>query len=410
MNPGIIRVLFAMAAAVLLVTAAAHAAAPTYSKDVAPILNSNCVVCHRPGEPVPMTLLSFEEVRPWAKSIKQMVSSRQMPPWHADPSVGEFKNERRLSEDAIATLVAWVDAGAPRGNPEEAPPIPEFTPGWRMGEPDRVFTIPEQVLPASLEDEYRYVTIPTGFKEDRWIEAAEVRPDNLDVVHHVIIFTAKPEALASGDGLSSGLGGYAPGSPPLVVEEGEGLLIEARSLIVLQMHYHKEPGNEERDSTSIGIRFARHVVQKQLRFGDVGNTDFVIPAGAANHEVSASSYARTDMHIEQIIPHMHLRGKDMRVWAEFPDGDRKELIYVPQYDFNWQTFYEYAEPIAIPAGTRLNAVAHYDNSRNNPWNPDPGREVRFGLPTTAEMMFAFYIYTVDGEQLNAMDPSMSGGD
>jgi len=375
---------------------------PTYHKDVAPILYQNCVVCHRPGEAVPMSLMSYDEARPWAKSIRTMVETRQMPPWHADPLVGKWANDRRMSDRDITTLIRWVDQGTPRGNPEEGPEPPTFTPGWGIGEPDAVFTAATQSLPAELEDEYRYVFVPTGFTKDRWIQAAEVRPGNINVVHHVIVFTADPSK--GRNGLGGSLGGFAPGSPPLIMEKGRGMKIPAGTILVLQIHYHKEPGTVETDQTIIGLKFADETVKKELRFGSLGTEKFSIPPHQAYVPVEARLTLDEDITLEQIIPHMHLRGTDMKVTAKYPDGRREDLLFVPKYDFNWQTFYELAEPKALPKGTELYALAHYDNSKNNPFNPDPNSEVRWGEPTTAEMMYAFYTYTVNGEKLKVKDP------
>jgi hypothetical protein len=379
--------------------------APTFSKDVAPIFNENCVVCHRTGEPVPMSLTSYEQARPWAKSIRKMVEARQMPPWHADPAIGEWENDRRLSDRDLTTIVRWVDQGTPRGNPEDAPELPTFTEGWKIGEPDTIFTASAQVLPTELEDEYRYVFVPTGFEKDRWIRAAEVRPGNIDVVHHVIVFTADPGK--GRNGLGGSLGGFAPGSPPLIMDKGRGMKIEAGAVLVLQIHYHKEPGKMERDQTTVGIKFADETVKKEIRFGTVGTEKFVIPSRTAYYPVEASSVLDEDVHLEQIIPHMHLRGTDMKVWARFPDGRTQDLLFVPKYDFNWQTFYKVAKPIALPKGTELHAYAHFDNSPANPFNPNPNTDVRWGEPTTAEMMYAFYMYTVDNEKLKVKDPGAS---
>ncbi len=375
---------------------------PTYHKDIAPIFNANCVVCHRPGEAVPMVLTSYEQARPWAKSIRNMVETRAMPPWHADPLVGKFANDRRLSDRDVTTILRWVDQGTPRGNPEEGPEPLTFTAGWKIGEPDVVFTAPTQSLPAELEDEYRYVFVPTGFSKDRWIQAAEIRPGNVDVVHHVIVFTADPSK--GRNGLEGSLGGFAPGSPPLIMEHGRGMKISAGEILVLQIHYHKEPGAVETDQTTIGLKFAEETVKKELRFGTVGTERFAIPPHTSYYPVEARLVLDEDIHLEQIVPHMHLRGTDMKVSAKYPDGRREDILFVPKYDFNWQTFYELAEPKPLPKGTELMAYAHYDNSKSNPFNPDPSAEVRFGEPTTAEMMYAFFMYTVDNEKLKVKDP------
>lgn len=403
-------VVLAALALVLAVSPRGAAAAPTYSLDIAPIVQSHCQECHRPGEAVPMTFMSYDEVRPWAKSIRKVVEAREMPPWGADPAIGHWKNDRRMSEDEVRTVSNWVAAGAPQGNPADLPEPLEWTQGWKIGKPDMIFEMAEdQILGDELVDEYRYVTIKTGLTEDRWIQAAESRPGNPDVVHHIIVFVASfGENRPRGEeALSSGLGGYAPGLPPVILPDGEGLFLPANSSLVLQMHYNKEPGVTATDRSSVGIKFATAPVQKRIRTVPVGNMGFVIPPGAPNHEVIAHKTIKEDITVRGIMPHMHLRGKDMLVSARFPDGSEKTLLSVPKYDFNWQLSYVFDEPLQAPAGTEFFATAHFDNSADNPDNPDPTAEVRWGLPTYAEMMFAFMSYTIDDEALNGIDPSIA---
>jgi hypothetical protein len=386
------------------IASAVSAEAVNYAKDVAPILQNNCQECHRPGEAVPMSLMSFEEVRPWARAIREAVETKTMPPWHADPSVGHWENERRLSEAEVETILAWVDQGARMGDPADLPPPVEYTEGWKIGEPDMIFEFPEEIkLGADLVDEYKYVMIPTGLTEDRWVQAAESRPGNPEVVHHIIAFVQEPGASRRG-GLSSGLGGYAPGLQPAVLPDGEAMFLPAGSTLVLQMHYNKEAGIEATDRSRVGVKFARTPVIKRLHMDAAGDRTFVIPPGDPNYEVVGTEVVEQDIVLQSVTPHMHLRGKSMRVWAELPDGTRRDLLWVPRYDFNWQTGYRFAEPMPLPAGSKIVAQAHFDNSTNNPFNPDPTAEVRWGLPTYAEMMFAFYSYTIADEELNVLDP------
>lgn len=402
----------ALAAALFSVSSHAQAEGVTYARDIAPILQSNCQECHRPGEAVPMTLMSYEEVRPWAKKIRSVVVNREMPPWHAHPAIGEFSNERTMTRTEIDKVAAWVDQGAPLGDPANLPEPAEFAQGWKIGKPDVVFEMPRPVqLEADLVDEYKYVAIPTDFKQDRWIEAAECRPGNPEVVHHIIAFVQEPDSGGRGN-LGGSLGGYAPGLQPRTLPPGQAMLLPAGATIVLQMHYNKEAGVEATDSSTVGIRFARHRVNKRLRLDATGDRRFVIPPGAPNHEVTAVNELDEDIHMLSITPHMHLRGKDMLVWAELPDGFIKQLVYVPDYDFNFQTSYRFEEPVSLPAGTEIHVKAHFDNSADNPYNPDPTAAVRWGLPTHAEMMFAFYACTVDEESLNEVDPmarELAGG-
>lgn len=404
-------------------TAGASAADVTFAKDIMPIMQKNCQECHRPGQNAPMTFMSYEEVRPWAKAIRKAVTERAMPPWQADPSIGTWKNDKRLSEKDMATFTAWIDAGAPMGNAADLPAPIKWAEGWSIGEPDMVFTMArEEVLPPQLEDEYRYVMIPTNLKEPRWLKAAEAKAGNVEVVHHIITFVSTPEMLSKGIGkgkgeargaeggdpgagvLNSFLGGYAPGYGAFIMDKGEAMYLPANAILVLQMHYHKTPGTEARDRSSIAVKFADYAVEKQKNLGEVGDDSFVIPPGAGNHVVEATRLVREDITMQEIMPHMHLRGKEMKLWAEFPDGRKQDLLFVPKYDFNWQFFYKFDEPVKMPKGTKLFARAIFDNSTNNPNNPDPTKEVRWGLPTTAEMMFGFYLYTKDGEKLDARDP------
>lgn len=404
-----------LAAAVCTPGLARAEGAPTYTGEVAGILLKHCQDCHRPGESVPLTLMSYKDVRPWAKSIKKVLTEGTMPPWHADSSVGEWKNERRLTPEEIGTVVRWVDAGAPMGDPLDLPPAKKYSAGWKIGEPDATFTFSrEQVLSDTLLDEYRYVAMPTNFREDRWLKAVECRPGNYEAVHHIIAFTASADAIASAGGgglggLTEGvslLGGYAPGMNPFIFQDGVGILIPKGAVIIFQMHYHKEPGAGTRatDRSSIGMKFADYPIKQQYRADAVFNPLIAIPPNAENHTINAMKAVTVDMELRTVLPHMHLRGKTMKVWVKFPDGTQKDIIWVPKYDFNWQTIYELKEPMMIPAGSKMYATATYDNSTNNPWNPDPNSTIRFGEDTNSEMMFAFLSYTVPGENLNTKDP------
>ncbi|HKQ03504.1 MAG TPA: cytochrome c [Blastocatellia bacterium] len=390
------------AAATSFDTASAYGPAPvTFSKDIAPIFFSKCAACHRPGEIAPMSLLSYKEARPWARSIKEKVVNRVMPPWHADPHVGDFRNDRRLSDKEIATISAWVDNGAPEGNPRDLPPTPRFTNGWQIGQPDVVLSMPtEYSVPAEGTVSYQYFSVPTGFTEDKWIQAAEVRPGNRGVVHHVIVFVVGPEAARQrmgafrGEGGFEGLVGTAPGEEPMVLPDGIGKLIKAGSVLMLQMHYTPN-GKATTDRTSIGLRFSRKPVQQALAGGAAMNHRFEIPAGSDNYEVKSVYAFKADSHIHNLMPHMHLRGKDFEYQLVYPDGTAKTILRVPRYDFNWQTRYEFKEPVAAPRGSRLECVAHFDNSTKNKWNPDATKVVRWGQQTWEEMMIGFVGFTLD---------------
>lgn len=384
----------------------ATADTPTFSKEVSPILQKHCQDCHRPGRVGPMPLLTFEQARPWAKAIKKVVAEETMPPWHADPSIGKWKNDRRLDSAEKQTLMAWVDAGAPEGNPKELPPPRKFIEGWAIGQPDAIFTmVEEQVLPAELEDEYRTVRIPTGLTEDNWIIASEVQPGNYGVVHHLGV-SASTSQFAAYDRqaieVTVPVAGYTPGEQKVdPLPNDQGVLLPAGSDLVLEVHYHKEPGKEERDRSSIGLIFSRTPIRKRARALFVANNEFVIPPGAGNHEVEASFTMPLDAHITALQPHMHLRGKDMRVTMKRIDGSVEDLLFVPRYDFDWQTRYEFMAPLAAPKGTQFFVKAHFDNSTDNKSNPDPAHEVREGMSTTEEMMLCVMGFNIDGEDMLA---------
>jgi hypothetical protein len=372
---------------------------PTFAKDVAPILFSRCVECHRPGEIAPMSLLNYKEVRPWAKSIKQRVLERSMPPWSADPHYGKFSNDPRLSDKEISTIVSWVDGGAPKGDDKDLPPAPKFVEGWTIGKPDVVLSMKEAYkVPADGTVPYLYFTIPTGFKEDKWIQAMEIRPGNRSVVHHVIAFTQEPGASRGSAERGRGqLGGITPNKTGVTFSPGTARLIKAGSNIVFQMHYTTN-GEATTDQTSIGLIFAKEPPSKTLVTGNALNARFAIPPGDANYEVKSSTTFKEDVHLTSFMPHMHFRGKDFTYTAVYPDGRKEVLLSVPKYDFNWQLTYVLKDPIAIPKGTRLDCVAHFDNSTKNKYNPDPAKEVRWGDQTWEEMMIGWFTYTRDAKQ------------
>ena len=389
-----------VAAVVVLVSASAWPAAaaaeaaetPTFAKDVAPILYKNCVECHRPTMFAPMSLMTFEEARPWARSIKQRVVAREMPPWGADPSIGHFKNDPRLSQADIDTIVAWVDGGAPKGNDKDLPARPKFVDGWTIGQPDVVLSMTEEFkVAATGEIPYQYIKIPTNFTEDKWIKAIEIKPGARANVHHVIAYT-QPAGLEGRQGSPLGrtnIGGTTPNRPGVTFGDGIARLLRANSDIVLQMHYTTN-GKEASDRTSIAIIFAKEPPTKMAVGGMALNTRFVIPAGAPSHEVRATQIMSQDTILTSMTPHMHVRGKDMTYVAHYPDGTSETLLSVPKYDFEWQIGYQLATPKLLPKGTKLEVIAHFDNSTNNKFNPDATKDVRWGDQTWEEMMIGFY--------------------
>ncbi|QQS46100.1 MAG: thiol-disulfide isomerase [Acidobacteriota bacterium] len=394
----------------------ATASQVTFTKDVAPILQKNCMSCHRPGEIAPMSLLSYKEVRPWAKSIRERVLDRTMPPWSADPNHGEFKNDPRLSQQEIDTIVKWVDGGSVKGDDKDMPPNPKYPEGWSIGTPDAVISMQEEhQVPADGEVPYLYFSMPTNFTEDKWVQALEIRPGNRAVVHHVIAFAQEPDTSGKVDG-SGGefrrgrtqLGGITPNKTGVTFEPGVAKLIKKGSNIVFQMHYTTN-GQAATDRTSIAFIFARQPATRILHTGNAINTRFVIPAGHPNYEVTASKTFDEDVHITGFMPHMHVRGKDFTYTAVYPDGRREILLSVPAYDFNWQLSYELKKPKAMPKGTKLECVAHFDNSTKNKFNPDPTKPVAWGDQTWEEMMIGWFSYTRDAETIKTPVSASSSG-
>ena len=427
--------------------------APTFTRDVMPILQEHCQTCHRHGEIAPMSLMSFEEVRPWARAIREKVLTRVMPPWHADPHFGEFSNDRRLSDREIQTVERWVEAGAPEGNPADLPAPKTFVEGWSIGQPDVVLSMTEEFkVSAKGSDEYVYFAIPTHFTEDKYIRAIEVRPGNRRVVHHVIalaqkggagvpargpannnriagstLFTGEESAIwvaddapvydnecpvpnsfeiRTGD-LTAGtrplIGGYVPGGSANTLPPGIVQKIPAGSEILLQIHYAKT-GKEESDRTSVGIVFSKEPQAKLIQTRWVMNHYFRIPANAANHEVKSCYTFDKDVDVLSYAPHMHVRGKDMEFKANYPDGRSEILFRTPAYDFNWQTVYWLKSPLHIPRGTRIEVTAHYDNSIGNRANPNPNTDVRWGDPTYYEMMIGGINFVPSDETRTARQP------
>ncbi|HSB10691.1 MAG TPA: thiol-disulfide isomerase [Blastocatellia bacterium] len=406
----------ALAATLLMLTAIHSArtnpvAAPTFSKDVAPILFKNCVSCHRPGDIAPMSLLTYENARPWAKAIREQVAVGNMPPWHASQAHGVFSNDRRLSEKDKDTLIRWADGGAPKGDPKDLPPAPKFADGWEIGTPDAVISMPKEFeVPESGTIAYQFFEVPTGFTEDKWVQAIEVRPGARAVVHHVLVFCREPgtrrppvftqvEPNLPGAASQRELPGSliattAPGTNAMSFKPGTAMRIRAGASLAFQVHYTAN-GTAAKDRTSVGFIFARKPPRQEIRNSAFVNPLFVIPAGAENHRVDAAIQFSEDSHIWALFPHTHLRGKSWEYRLVYPDGRSEVVLSVPKYDFNWQTYYVFTKPIAVPKGTRLEAVAHYDNSIRNKWNPDPKATVRWGPQTWEEMQYSGITFSVD---------------
>jgi hypothetical protein len=418
-----LAVIFAAAAA-----AATHADGVTFNKEVLPILQSRCQDCHRPGEAAPMPLLSYQDARPWAKSIRQAVITRKMPPWFADPHVGKFANDRSLTQAEIDTLVAWVDGGAKEGNPKDAPAPRKFIEGWSIGNPDLVLEMPVAFdVPASGQVEYQYVILPTNLKEDRWIQTTEVRPSQRAVMHHVIAFIREPGSKwmadskpgvafvpprgSRGEQLGGGLGSFVPGQVT-VAPAGtarRATLLKAGSDIVFQLHYTPN-GKAVSDQTKIGIIFAKEPPATRLVGGNAAAYRFAIAPGDSNYKVESSSTLQYDCDLVSMMPHAHLRGKAFEYRIVRPDGQTETVLSVPHYNFNWQLTYYLEKPIHLAKGTKLEVTAWYDNSPNNPFNPDPTKEVHWGEQTWEEMMMGYFNVAVDAsQQIDGRRPRQASG-
>lgn len=367
----------------------------TYSNQISRILQKSCIECHRPGEIGPFSLTSYEETVGWAEMIAEVTANNTMPPWHANPQHGKFRNDVRLSAEDKSLLARWVEAGAPEGDKNQLPPPREFVDGWRIGKPDLVLHMADKpfTVPAQGEVRYQFFMVDPGFTEDKWIKAAECRPGNRAVVHHIIIGLQGPGARrerVAGAVHSEWLTATAPGARPLILDDGHAKLIPAGSKLIFQMHYTPN-GTVQQDRSSVGLIFADpKEVKHQVGTDKADNHGLRIPPGAENHKVEALQVFSRDMKLLALFPHMHLRGKAFRYTAVFPNGKEEVLLDIPHYDFNWQNSYEFADPVVMPAGSRLRCEAWYDNSDGNPANPNPADTVRWGDQTWEEMMIGYF--------------------
>jgi len=413
---------------------APQVAAVTFSEHVAPIVFAKCAPCHRPGEATPFTLLGYEDVQRRGRFIASVTESRYMPPWHADSEMGEFRNDRRLTDSEIRTIREWVAAGMPEGDPALTPPPPQFTPGWQLGEPDLVVRMNARFrIPEDGPDLFRNFAIPLGIDEDRWVRAVEFRPSG-NASHHALFFldgTGQAVRLDADDpapgfnGMNfldtgndlpgnrgrggllqrllgrggrgrgvgaaiSALGGWAVGGSPAGLPEGTARPLPAGSDLVLQMHFHPT-GKPETEQATVGLYFADGPPERSLTalqlpplFGAFAGID--IPAGAGRFVIGDSFTLPVDMEVIGGGAHAHYLSTDMRMTATLPDGTVRDLLTIPDWDFNWQERYYFEEPILLPEGTRLDVEIAYDNTSGNPGNPfDPPRRVTFGRESTDEM-------------------------
>lgn len=391
--------------AILSITAVALVGGvPTFNHDVAPILYQNCSTCHRPGEVAPFSLLTYQDAAKRAKQIANVTHAHVMPPWKATPGYGDFLDVRRLTDRQIATLGDWAAHGAPEGDTEK-PALPKFPEGWQGGEPDQIVKMTTAyAVPAEGHDIFQCFVIPLNADRDEYVKKVEFRPGNPKIVHHAILFMdtsgeARRRETTPGQGYScvggpglditGSLGGWAPGAMPSNAREGAAHTIKKGSDLILQIHYHLD-GKPEEDQSRVGLTFSKEPPTKGLTLMVLGNEKIDIPAGDAHYTIKASGVLPMDAEAVAIFPHAHYLCKDMKVDARLPDGSTVPLIWIQDWDFNWQGSYRYASPMKLPKGTKLEMQYTYDNSAANPHNPsDPPKEVKFGEETTNEMGFAF---------------------
>lgn len=407
----------------------------TYHKDVAPILQKNCMACHRAGEVGPFALTTYKQAANWAEDIKEYTANRKMPPWKPSAATYAFHNDRRLSDADLKTLASWADGGTPEGDPKDAPPAPTFTDGWMLGKPDLILSVDEDFhLAASGNDAFRCYVMPTNLPEDKYIVGFEVKPGNPRIVHHTLNYwdlsgqgrklekaareKAKPDDKDRGPGYSSAMGvgflpgkspredvpsmgnfgGWAPGQVPRFLPEGTGYLLPKGADVVIQTHYHRN-GKAEKDRTQVALYFAKKPVEKPYQALVLGAKNYLfmrIPAGEEAHPIEGEFYLTTDATMHSVMPHMHLIGKSVRVTMTPPDGTQSTLVEINDWDYNWQETYWFKEPLKLKAGTQVKIEAVFDNSSKNPNNPsNPPKTVHFGEQTTNEMLFGFFGVTSD---------------
>ena len=418
----------------------AQDAAPTYSKDVAPILYKNCTTCHRPGGLGPFSLLNYDTAKKNVDDIRDAVKTGLMPPWHAEGPHGTFLNDRRLSDIEKQTILRWIDAGAKKGNLSALPPAPVYPTSWEIGEPDAIVKMPDDfTVPAKGTVEYQYFEIPTNFTEDKWVQAIEFMPGAREVVHHVLVYakvpptanasstvTAVPRAAgapaprplfvrkAQFDSpedpprldslhppprqLGTLIGGTAPGTNVMKFPAGTALRLRAGTVLTFQMHYTAR-GHEMHDRTAVGFRFATAAPAEEIRMSAFINGAFTLPAGEKDVAVASELEPTEAIRIWGLLPHTHLRGTRWKYTLEKPDGTSEVILDVPRYDFNWQTYYFFATPLELPAGSKLKSMAWYDNSAGNKSNPDATKDVKWGDQTWEEMQYTGFLYSVNSRRL-----------
>ncbi len=376
----------------------------TFNEHIVPLLQTHCQDCHRANNPeAPFALVSYHDVVDQAEMIAEVVAEQRMPPWYGSELHGKFTNVRGMTADERMLVADWVKAGCPAGDPSKAPPPRVFDAAkWKIGTPDVVIKTPVQKLPATGYVDYRYVPLQHSFKHDTWVQGLQILPENHAAMHHCNIYYVQFGKRPSDDNFITG---QVPGGDAMILDRNVAVKIPAGSILMLQIHY-VTIGHETTDQISVGLKFAREVVNKSLQHAIVHTGKFAIPPGAPHHPVTARKTLDCNATGYGLMTHMHLRGKDMTYRAIYPDGTDELLLAVPNYSFDWQMAYRWPEDeVKFPKGTKIECIAHYDNSEFNPYNPDPTATVKEGRQTFHEMMYGFMFYTDDDENLNLqIDP------
>jgi Copper type II ascorbate-dependent monooxygenase, C-terminal domain len=420
-------------------TLAARAAEPTFAEDVAPILYKNCTTCHHQGGMGPFSLIEYDSAKAKVDEMRDAVAAGQMPPWHAEGPHGVFRNDRRLSDADRQTILRWIDAGAKPGDLAKLPPKPEYPASWAIGTPDAVVAMPDEfTVPSSGTVEYQYFEVPTGFTEDKWIQAMEIMPGAREVVHHVLVYAKVPAGAAPAAAqqatpgqpaapnpltllvrnraqglpadpprldsihapprqLGTLIGTEVPGTNVIEFPKGTALQLRAGTVLTFQMHYTAH-GHEMKDRTKVGFRFAKQAPDEQIYASQFVNGMFTLPAGSKDVAVPAEIGARAPIRVWGLMPHTHLRGTRWQYKLEKPDGTSEVILDVPHYDFNWQTYYMFDKPLEVPAGGKITSMAWYDNSASNKSNPDPTKDVKWGDQTWEEMQYTGLLFSVPGKR------------
>jgi hypothetical protein len=394
----------------------------TYSKHVAPIIYKQCASCHRPGEVAPFSLLTYKDAAKRADQLAEVTSSKVMPPWKAEPGHGEFRDARILSDEERKVFAEWAKAGAPEGDARDLPPAPKFSDDWKLGKPDMVIKMKDAIkVPADGRDQIRVIPLPVELSEDKILAGVDFRPGNRSVVHHALVVVdniglmrdrtgaegAKPpdrQAIAKFIQANNGaspfalIGAWVPGSSPRFLPDGYGIRLAKDSKVVLQMHYHPV-GKDESDQSEVAFYFRKQSEAKSVHSFAMAGLPLSIPAGEKRHHISTSFTLPVDITVHGIGPHMHQLGREMKVEATLPDGKKQPLIWIKDWDWNWQGSYTYKEAITLPKGTKIDVNAYYDNSTDNPNNPNnPPKVVRWGEQTSDEMCLCFFQISVSKDE------------